>query len=114
LERAAGLPLSQTVLTALRDWLSQEEAADLSAELPTLIRGIYFEGWDPSLSPANERTKRDFVIRVECDFGRDTNFDFEVAINAVYHLMDRHISRGESIQVRSSMKEDLRALWPAH
>lgn len=106
--------LLKGVLTALRDWLSPGEAADLSAQLPILIRGIYFEGWDPSLSPASERKKRDFVIRVKRDFGHDTNVDFDVAINAVFRLLDRHLSRGESFQVRSSMKKSLRELWPAH
>lgn len=106
--------LLRAVLTAVRDWLSPEEAADLSAQLPTLIRGIYFEGWNPLLSPVSERTKRDFVIRVERDLGHDTNVDFDVAIGAAFRLLDRHISRGESLQVRSSMKKSLRELWPAH
>ena len=106
--------LLNAVLTALRDWLSPEEAADLSAQLPTLIRGIYFDGWNPSLSPANERKKRDFTIRVAREFRDDTKVDFDVAINAVFRLLDRHISRGESFQIRSSMKKSLRELWPAH
>jgi uncharacterized protein (DUF2267 family) len=82
--------------------------------LPTLIRGVYFEGWNPSLSPAKERKKRDFVIRIEREFGYETNVDFDIAINAVFQLLDRHISRGESFQVRNSMKKALRELWPAH
>lgn len=106
--------LLRAVLTAVRDWLSPEEAADLSAQLPTLIRGIYFEGWDPALSPAGERKKRDFVLRIARDLGDDPDIDFDVAINAVFRLLDRHISRGESFQVRSSMKKGLRELWPAH
>ncbi|MDW6024791.1 DUF2267 domain-containing protein [Mesorhizobium sp. BAC0120] len=106
--------LLKAVLTALRDWLSPEEAADLSAQLPLLIRGIYFEGWDPSLSPATERKKRDFVIRVEKSFGFETNIDFDTAINAVFKLLDRHISHGEIVEVRNSMKKSLRELWPAH
>jgi len=61
-----------------------------------------------------ERKKRDFIIRVAREFRDDTKVDFDVAISAASPLLDRHISRGESIQVRSSMKEDLRALWPAH
>jgi uncharacterized protein (DUF2267 family) len=106
--------LLKAVLTTLRDWLSPEEAADLSAQLPTLIRGIYFEGWDPTEAPATERKKRDFVIRVERAFGDETNADFDAAINAVFALIDRHISQGESVQVRASMKKSLRQLWPAH
>ncbi|TJW74224.1 MAG: DUF2267 domain-containing protein, partial [Mesorhizobium sp.] len=33
----------KSVLHTLRDWLSPKEMADLSAQLPTLIRGMYFE-----------------------------------------------------------------------
>jgi len=106
--------LLKAVLTTLRDWLSPEESADLSSQLPTLIRGIYFEGWNPVLSPAAERKKRDFVLRVERDFGYDTNVDFDVAVNAVFRLLDRHVSRGESVQVRNSMRKALRELWPVH
>jgi uncharacterized protein (DUF2267 family) len=106
--------LLKVVLGVLRDWLSPEEVADLSAQLPALIRGIYFEGWDPAVSPATERKKRDFVIRVERGFGYDSNVDFDVAINAVFKLLDRHISHGEIVQVRNSMKKALRELWPAH
>ena len=106
--------LLKAVLTMLCDWLSPEKAADLSAQLPTLIEGVYFEGWDPSLLPVAERKKRDFVIRVEHDFGDGSSVDFDVAIATVFRLLDRHISQGESLQVRNSMKKARRELWPAH
>ncbi|TIO71909.1 DUF2267 domain-containing protein, partial [Mesorhizobium sp.] len=86
----------------LRDWLSPEEMADLSAQLPTLVRGIYFEGWSPA-KPASGRTKRDFVIRVRNGFGYEAEVDIDKAIAAVFRLLDRHISHGEIVQVRSSM-----------
>ena len=35
-------------LHALRDRLTVEESAQLSAQFPMLIRGFYYEGWDPT------------------------------------------------------------------
>ncbi|TPJ54752.1 DUF2267 domain-containing protein [Mesorhizobium sp. B2-6-4] len=103
--------LLRSVLHTVRDWLSLAETADLSPQLPVLIRGIYFEGWNPS-GPACERKKSDFVLSVRTSFGYDDDVDFDVAINAVFKLLDRHISRGEIVQVRNSMKKSLRKLWP--
>jgi len=105
--------LLKSVLHTLRDWLSQEEMADLSAQLPVLIRGIYFEGWKPSDTPVWERKKRDFVISVRTSFGPGAPVDIDAAISAVFKLLDRHISHGEIVQVRNSMKKSLRELWPA-
>ena len=92
--------LLRSILHTVRDWLSPAEMADLAAQLPILIRGIYFEGWDPSV-PAQERTKRAFIINVRNSFGYDEEIDFDVAINAVFKLLDRHISHGEIVQVRN-------------
>jgi uncharacterized protein (DUF2267 family) len=35
------------VLHAVRDRLTVEKAAQFGAQLPMLVRGIYYEGWDP-------------------------------------------------------------------
>ena len=35
----------RTVLHALRDRLTLEEAVQLGAQLPMLVRGFYYEGW---------------------------------------------------------------------
>ncbi|WP_054310053.1 DUF2267 domain-containing protein [Mesorhizobium sp. 1M-11] len=105
------LRLLKTVLHAVRDWLSLEEIADFSSQLPTLIRGMFFEGWSPT-EPARGRSKRDFVIRVRHGFGYEPNLDYDIAIGAVFQLLDHHLSHGETVQVRNSMKKSLRHLWP--
>lgn len=106
-------PLLRCVLHALRDWLSQEEMADLSAQLPVLIRGLYFEGWKPLETPVWERKKGDFIERVQSAFPDDLPYDPDAAVAAVFRLLDRHVSHGEIVQVRNSMKKTLRELWPA-
>lgn len=105
--------LLRCVLHALRDWLSPEETADLSAQLPVLIRGIYFEGWKPLDGPVRKRKKEDFIERVQEAFSDDLLNDPDAAVAAVFRLLDRHVSHGEIVQVRNSMKKSLRELWPA-
>ena len=59
IERAYGWPQDRrnqsytalrAVLHALRDRLTVEESAQFAAQLPMLIRGLYYGGWDPSRS----------------------------------------------------------------
>ena len=96
----------------MRDWLSLEEAADLSAQLPLLLRGLYFEGWNPSISPVSKRSKHYFILSLTKRLGHDADVEIDKAITAVFGLLDRHISLGEIVQVRNSMKKSLRQLWP--
>lgn len=106
--------LLRSVLQTLRDWLSPEEMADLAAQLPVLVRGIYFEGWSPRHGLEPDRSKQEFVGRVQDAFTDDSLDDPDTAISAVFRLLDRHISAGEAVQVRNSMKKALRRMWPAH
>ncbi len=106
--------LLRAVLHTLRDWLQAGEMADLAAQLPTLVRGVYFEGWGPSDAPPAERSKADFIARIDAAFADDAIYDTEAAIAAVFRLLDRHVSSGEIDQVRASMRKSLRRLWPEH
>ena len=104
--------LLRTVLHAIRDFLIVDEAADLAAQLPVLIRGIFYEGWDPSSTPERPRNKATFMARIEAPFDRDPLDNPEAAVAAVIKLLNRHVSAGEMAQVRQSMRKDLRFLFP--
>ncbi|WP_280138161.1 DUF2267 domain-containing protein [Allgaiera indica] len=60
--------LLRATLHAVRDLLSPDEAADLSAQLPLLIRGTYYDGWGPSRTPVHPRGKAVFLARVAGEF----------------------------------------------
>ena len=104
--------LFRTTLHAVRDWLTVDEAADLAAQLPMLIRGIYFEGWNPSSNPVHPRTKADFLARVTKAFEKDPLEDAEAAVSAVFSVLAKHVSSGEIDQVRKAMRKDIQELWP--
>ena len=61
-------------LHALRDRIPVDESAQLAAQLPVLIRGIYYEGWVPSHTPQTYHDLRAFLERVAAEAepdGRD-------------------------------------------
>lgn len=110
-DQARGYMLLREVLHAVRDYLSIDEAADLSAQLPLLVRGIYFDGWVPSKTPAHPRSKEDFLARISAPFGETPLEDPERAAAAMFDLLRRKISEGEFNQVAAAMRKSLRDLW---
>ncbi|PUB12789.1 DUF2267 domain-containing protein [Yoonia sediminilitoris] len=103
--------LLRQVLHVIRDHLNVDEAAQLGAQLPTLIRGIYYEGWNPSSTPVVERTTAGFVDRVQAGFDNDPMGDADHAIAAVIDVLDAHVSRGEMDDVKSTFTNKIRRLF---
>jgi len=97
-------------LHALRDRLTVDEAAQLAAQLPDLIRGIYYEGWNPSQTPVRYRGLADFLDRVAADAGLDGETSASFAVGAVAEVLRRHVSAGEIDDIRAQLPEDLRPI----
>lgn len=105
--------LLKAVLHALRDHLQVNEAADLGAQLPTLIRGVYYEQWRPAATPVKNRHLDGFLAMVDKSFAADPLDDTSEAAAAVFALLSNKISAGEIADVRQCLPAELRALWPA-
>ncbi len=101
----------RAVLHALRDRLTVEEAADLAAQLPMLVRGFYFEGWHPAGTPVKERHREDFLSHVREPFKNDDAVVAPDVVRAVFKLLRRHVSKGEIEDIRHVLPGELRALW---
>jgi len=104
--------LLRVTLQALRDWLDVNEASQLGAQLPMLIRGIYYEGWRPAGTPVAERDREAFVARIEEAFKTDPIDSTDEAVTSVFTLLNRRISEGEINDVRMRLPSALRELWP--
>lgn len=101
------------VLFALRDRLPVEEAVDLSAQLPTLIRGVFFEGYRPSSTPETYRNREEFLSRVNEELQMVNRTDPETATRAVLSVLSKKVSEGEIEDVQHLLPSSIRGLWPA-
>ncbi len=102
----------RAVLHALRDRLTVEEAAHLAAQLPMLVRGFYYEGWDPTGKPLKERHQEEFLGHIKGYFKYDERVVPEKVVRAVFKVLSKHISEGEIDDVKHTLPAELRALWP--
>lgn len=102
-------------LQQLRDHLSVDEVAQFSAQLPMLIRGFYYEGWHPAHKPLKERDLDAFLAPISDGFRQnppDEPIDAAELVSAVFRLLTRRLSVGQTDAVRNSLPKDLRRLWP--
>jgi uncharacterized protein (DUF2267 family) len=104
--------LLRAVLQALRDHLQVNEAADLGAQLPVLIRGLYYDQWQPAKTPLKERDLDSFLARIDASFKPDPIDDTAKAAAAVFALLSEKVSAGEIDDVRNALPKAIRALWP--
>ena len=104
----------RSVLHALRDHLSDEDAIYLGEQLPMLIRGLYFEGWDPHGKPLPLRNQNDFlaVLSLYMASAEDSTSNAESASQAVFRLLDRKMTEGEIEDIEAIIPPVLSDLWP--
>ena len=87
------------VMHALRDRLTTQKTAELSAQLPMLIRGMFFEGWTPSHAPLQDRSQELFLSQVRNQFPTESDVKVEEITKAVCSVMAKHISKDELNQI---------------
>lgn len=100
-----------TVLHKLRDRLTLNLAAHLGAQLPLLIRGVYYDQFEPGKMPSEFRSREEFVAEV-AEWLSDTRpVDPQEAIRSVFRVLSRHISEGQISKVRDALPKSLRQMW---
>ena len=95
----------------MRDRLTAHESVHLGAQLPLLIRGLYYENWQMKDAAPAERTKSAFLNHINAEL-RDPNVDPEESARQVFTLLAHKISPGEIEDVKRMLPPEIRALWP--
>lgn len=102
-----------SVLHVLRDRLPVRKAVDLGAQLPLLIRGLYYQSWDVSVSPEKYRHADDFLrhIRGQLTQRRLDPIPEERLVESVASLMADRLSVGELECVCRSLPPEIREFF---
>jgi uncharacterized protein (DUF2267 family) len=100
----------RVVLHVIRDRIPVNESAQLASQLPTLIRGVYYEGWRPSAVPDPYHDVGAMLARVADEAGLAGETEASLAVTAVADLLWRHVSAGELEDVLAVFPEAIRPL----
>lgn len=98
-------------LHTLRDRLTVETAAHFAAQLPELLRGVYYEGWNPSAVPEKYDGKT-YAAR----FAREATIsvhDVPGTAAATTAAVLRHLPVPQVTKALDQLPKDIRTLlWP--
>lgn len=100
----------RAVLQTLRNRMTLEETAEFSAQLPVLIRGLFFEGWEPSKQPV-KYDLNNFLNAIREHFTAEPKIDGEFIARGVFRVLSRRVAQGEIKDIKSILPQDMRRLW---
>jgi uncharacterized protein (DUF2267 family) len=110
-DESAAYSVLRAVLHQLRDRLTVQEAVDLGAQLPLIVRGVYYEGWRPGHTPEKVRSKQEFLDGVKAKL-RPNTIPSEPAVRDVLALLAHHCDLGEIGDVIAQLPAEIKELWP--
>jgi len=108
LDRHFAYRVTRAWLHALRDRLPVPIAAHFAAQLPELLRGVFYDGWNPSKVPVKYGAEG-YVTR----FARESGIrepDVPRVASMVTRVMRRHVSGGVLDEVLDVLPAQLRLL----
>ncbi|MGK9167599.1 DUF2267 domain-containing protein [Inquilinus limosus] len=102
----------RAVLQTLRDRLPVESAAHLSAQLPMLVRGIFYDGYHPASTPDTMRSEDEFLQRIAARLDGVRPIDSGDAARAVFGVLKRHLPEGSMRHLIDTLPAEIRRLFP--
>lgn len=103
--------LLRASLKALRDRLTIEEALHLGSQLPALLRGFYFEGWNLK-EQTKTRSKEGFLEDVRYHLNGHEDIDINLATPVAMKIILDMIDQGEAVEVLHQMPKEIQELFP--
>ena len=99
-------------LHGLRDALPRDEVVYLGAQLPPILRGLYYEGWHFGAHRAAQSLEA-LCARIHEAVDHDPGIDPEAVARAVLALLAVRLPASEIEDVIAATPKALHALWPS-
>ena len=110
-DRQVAWKVLSVVLHKLRDRLPLGLAAHLGSQLPLLVRGVYYDQFEPAKLPTECNSREEFVAEV-AEWLTDTRpVDPDLAVRSVFKVLSNHVSEGQIAKVREALPKSLRQSW---
>ena len=110
-EHARAVHALRAGLHAIRDRLPAAEVVALAAQLPTLLRGIFYEGWRLDNDPARIRNRTAMLDRVKKELRTDPRLMPHDVLRAVIRVLVSHVSAGEIRNMVATLPRSVASLW---
>lgn len=112
-DKEAAFTSMRAVLHVLRDRLPVDSAANLAAQLPLVVRGVFYENWEPSRTPEKIRDIDVFIDRVKAELRNDVLEDRATEIiHATFELLNHRLNQDTIEKYRQAFPLELREFWP--
>lgn len=108
--RVQSYAAARIILHALRDRLTVQEASDFAGQLPLLLKGVFFDGWNPSAVP-RKLDATEFRDEIQRQFQYSMDRSLDDLIKVVVHALGQFISKGEMEDVTSILPRKLAVLF---
>jgi uncharacterized protein (DUF2267 family) len=102
----------KATLHAVRDQLDPALVAELGGRLPGLVRGLYYDGWDPWARRRHASRKEEFTQRVGAEWARAPRIKAERAAKAALEVIFERVPAQVMRPVIERLPPDLHELWP--
>jgi uncharacterized protein (DUF2267 family) len=99
------------VLQKLRDRLPLPLAAHLGAQLPLLVRGVYYDQFEPGRLPSERKTREGFIHEIHEALSDTRPVNPDHAIRCVFAVLSRHVSDGQIRKICDALPHGMRQLW---
>jgi uncharacterized protein (DUF2267 family) len=86
-------------------------AAHLGAQLPLLVRGTYYDQFQPGHDVGRVASEDKFLARVNSEFDGIRPVNARLATQSVLSVRARHVSPGLAEKVRDALPGHIRTLW---